>query len=442
MNTKQISYLFQNAKEYKVPIRIGKTPTTLNGTYFKVGPGKFNSYDIPCKHPFDADGCISKFIFNNGYISYQSQYVKSKQYHIEKFFQKRIFQGTFGTPGWLPFLLKHPLNTNCVQLNDIDDVLLVLSDGAKPHLVHSKTLENITNINMIQKYKNLLDLSLGSHYRYDSDKQTYTFFSISYMPKINGTIKSRIVFVEVDKHCKKIFQTHIDICGFVYFHDFSMTKNYILFFHHPLSVNIKTLFKYQCLAESIQSETKPTDIYALSRIYHNNIHVLHTNDIWYSFHHIHAIETLDAIELFHIAYPKFFYTVSDFKDINKHGTLYSTNIRFHDSTLYTCINTQISYSCEFPIVHSNRIFMCSQTMRNIMMMDNCKEWKMIFEEKEDTYYSEPWIIDAYLFVISISFGDVYKKELVIYDIYNSKHIETLLLPDDVPIGLHGFAVKN
>lgn len=94
--------LFSNSQEYTKPIKcelIGKMPTWVDGTFIRVGPGRFEWGEYKCGHWFDGDAIAHRFTISKGEVVYQSKFLES-EYHRNNKKYNRISAPGFGT--WAP----------------------------------------------------------------------------------------------------------------------------------------------------------------------------------------------------------------------------------------------------------------------------------------------------------------------------------------------------
>ncbi|MGL5509449.1 MAG: carotenoid oxygenase family protein, partial [Microcoleaceae cyanobacterium] len=134
-----------NEYEYWIEDIEGEIPTDLRGTFFRNGPGLLDINGEQIHHPFDGDGMINAFTFDQGKVHYRNRFVQTEGYVAEKKAGKILYRGLFGTQrpgGWLNNIFdlkkKHIANTNVIYWAG---KLLALWEGSEPYSLQPKTLE-------------------------------------------------------------------------------------------------------------------------------------------------------------------------------------------------------------------------------------------------------------------------------------------------------------
>ena len=75
----------------------GQIPKELSGFFFRNGPGCLERGGQWVHHPFDGDGMITSFHFNNGAINFTNRFVRTEAWQAEAKAEKFLFRGVFGT---------------------------------------------------------------------------------------------------------------------------------------------------------------------------------------------------------------------------------------------------------------------------------------------------------------------------------------------------------
>ena len=126
------------------PIK-GSIPQELSGTLYRNGPARLERNGQWVHHPFDGDGMISSFKFNNGKVIFKNRFVKTKAWQEEEKLGRFIYRGVFGTQRqggpWanaFDLRLKNIANTHVIKLGT---ELLALWEAAGPHSLDPETLE-------------------------------------------------------------------------------------------------------------------------------------------------------------------------------------------------------------------------------------------------------------------------------------------------------------
>ncbi|MEO1653800.1 MAG: carotenoid oxygenase family protein, partial [Bacteroidota bacterium] len=114
----------------------GHIPKALNGYLLRNGAGRFENYGIRYQHPFDGDGMICSFFFEEGKIHYSNRFVRTQEFLEEEKKGKMCYR-SLGTnlPGGIlqnfgKLKVKNAANTSVVYHGG---KLLALWEGGLPH---------------------------------------------------------------------------------------------------------------------------------------------------------------------------------------------------------------------------------------------------------------------------------------------------------------------
>jgi all-trans-8'-apo-beta-carotenal 15,15'-oxygenase len=129
----------------------GIIPPDLVGTYYKTGPGKFESPDgRRYEHVLDGDGFVAAFTFNGGDdgVRYTGRFVETEYYLEEQAQQKILYRSVFGTqrtcgPLFNAFdlTLKNVANTNIINWGNR---LFTLFEAGRPYELDPHTLQTLS----------------------------------------------------------------------------------------------------------------------------------------------------------------------------------------------------------------------------------------------------------------------------------------------------------
>ncbi|CAG7732668.1 unnamed protein product, partial [Allacma fusca] len=95
-----ITKLFRSAEETETPevaIVQGKLPEWVAGTYYRVGPAKFDFKDFTMNHMLDGYAMIAKFDITPERVTFQKKYLQSDSYKRAIAAQRPVIT-EFGTP--------------------------------------------------------------------------------------------------------------------------------------------------------------------------------------------------------------------------------------------------------------------------------------------------------------------------------------------------------
>ena len=149
----------------------GSIPEQISGTFYRNGPGRLERGGRWVHHPFDGDGMIAAFKFDNGKINLTNRFVRTKEWTEEEKSQKFLYRGVFGTQkeggvlaNAFDVRLKNIANTHVIKLGDD---LLALWEASSPYSLNPNTLETkgLSNLKgVLKKVKHLVlihDLTLA-----------------------------------------------------------------------------------------------------------------------------------------------------------------------------------------------------------------------------------------------------------------------------------------
>ena len=447
---------FRNITETRHPIRLttikGSVPKKIKGRYFKINPADISDN---INHPYDGNGLISCFSFEDGEVYYKSKYVDTKHKIMEDKFGIRLFQGAFGTKGLLP-LIKNPGNTTVISWNK---ELLVFSESGIPYRIDIDTLETKGSI---------LNFKEGLPYRSNNSILNKILYNIGIFgdnicahPKnyedrlilykidhLNND-SSMITFYEIDTDMNILSIKKHKINSRLYFvHDFIVTKNYYVIVQPPLDINLNKIGDgvVNALSEN-KDKTNIVHVIPRSKEYKsyecellNGFITHHFNipqtDIWNRF-----------IDVFSIIYPNMLDWNNMGNDNNK-SEIYKTEIDTH--TGFTSQRVVLNKSVEFPVydVDKQTIYAIDYSdaigINNIIKI-NMKEYNdkgMLFDydiwkPAYKLFYGEPVIVDDYILTtcynpsMKCSYLYIFSKDISAGPISISK------IPVNLPVGLHG-----
>ncbi|MGB0564850.1 MAG: carotenoid oxygenase family protein [Spirulinaceae cyanobacterium] len=255
--------------DYWVEEITGAIPPELQGTLFRNGPGLMDINGERFHHPFDGDGMICAFTFDQGQVHFRNRYIRTEGYLKEQAEGKICYRGVFGTQkagGWLGNLfdlqLKNIANTNVIYWGDR---LLALWEAALPHRLQPETLETIG----LDDWDGILKTSgaFSAHPRVDP----YSELDGGQPCLVNFALDagpiSKLHLYEFDPQGKLLRQQVQPIPGFAFIHDFAITPHYYLFFQNPIAFNpFPFLFGFKGAAQCISfQENEPTKIVIIPR---------------------------------------------------------------------------------------------------------------------------------------------------------------------------------
>ena len=353
--------------DYRVTNIVGSVPTALTGTLFRNGPGLLEINGSPIHHPFDGDGMICRFTFQNGDVHFRNRYVRTAEYEAEQAAGKILYRGVFGTQkpgGWLANIFdlkaKHIANTNVLYWNDR---FWALWEGAEPYRLDPATLETLG----IDRLDGLLSpgQAFTAHPRIDPGSPDRTGGEsrlVAYSVKAGPS--SSISIYEFNPRGEVVQQQTRILPGFAFLHDFALTEHYYIFFQNPVTLNPLPFLlglkgAGQCLKFNGQ---QPTQAIVIPRDPQQAMQTLETEPC-FVFHHANAFEVpnvtnpeglpdlvVDSIcyDCLPVINPKTSYLDIDFDQLAP-GLLWRSTLNLQSQKIdRQCLNPRC---VEFPSVH-------------------------------------------------------------------------------------------
>ena len=459
-----------NEYEYEIDNIEGTIPPELQGTLFRNGPGLLDIAGTPIHHPFDGDGMISAFYFNQGKAYFRNRFVKTEAYLQEKAAGKALYRGVFGTqkPGGLlnnifDLRLKNIANTNVIYWGN---KLLALWEAAEPYLLNPQTLETI-GIDYLDGVLQPGDSCaahpwVDPHSIWDDGQPCLVNFSVS------PGLSSKITIFEFAPDGKILRRRSHIVPGFSFIHDFAITPHYCIFFQNPVSFNpLPFLFGLKGAGECVDFQpNKPTRVILIPRDQNNRQVKTFMVDSGFVFHHANAFEKGDQVCIDSIAYASLPQVEpnSNYKEVNfdnlDPGRLWRFTLNLEDGTVERKLleNT----CCEFPTVNPKKVgrdyrylFIGAahqDTGRNaplqaIMKLDLKTGQRQLHSFASHGYVSEPIFVpkpnakdedDSWILTLVYN-GKNHRSSLAILEGQNIKSnpIAMLHLKHHIPYGLHG-----
>ncbi|MEM1369534.1 MAG: carotenoid oxygenase family protein [Cyanobacteria bacterium P01_H01_bin.15] len=351
----QRGYLSQPQEfDYWVEEIDGTIPAELNGTLFRNGPGLMDINGMTIHHPFDGDGMINRFTFQNGRVHYRNRYVQTEGYMAEQAAGKILYRGVFGTQkpgGWwnnfLDFNLKNIANTNIIYWGE---KLLALWEGAKPHQLDPVTLSTF-GIDDLSGDLGEKD-NFAAHPRFEAGAEPRLInFSI------DPGLSSELSVFEFDQTGKLLTRYGHRMPGFAFIHDFVVTPQYAIFFQNPVDFNpFPFLVGFRGAGECIKFQPQQaTKIILIPRNGDREQIKIFESQAGFVFHHANAFETEGKVVIDSICYESFpeIEPGSDFRNVDFDGIAPGNLWRFElDLASETVSRSQLdTRCCEFPTLN-------------------------------------------------------------------------------------------
>lgn len=446
----------------------GEIPHGLTGTLFRNGPGLFEIENIPIQHPFDGDGMIAAFSFQeDGRVHFRNKFVRTQAFIEEQATNKMLYRGVFGTqpPGsWLKnafdLRLKNIANTNVVYWGE---KLLALWEAAEPHRLDPKTLETIG----LDYLNGILEKgdSFSAHpwidpsCELDGNQPCLVNFSLK------TGLSSKITLFELATDGKLLRRHSHTIPGFAFIHDFAITAHYAIFLQNAVTFNpFPFLFGLKGAGECVNFQpNKPSRLILIPRTPpYDRIKILETQ-AGFVFHHGNAFESEEKIYLDSICYdslpqiqPETPYQSVNFDELDP-GQLWRFVIDPEKQTVERDLLE--SRCCEFPSLNPERVgrdyrYLYTAAahhptgnapLQAILKLDLQTKTRQIHSFAPKGFVGEPIFVpkpnatteDEGWILTLIYDAANHRSDLVILDAQNLTQKAILHLKSHIPYGLHG-----
>ncbi len=451
----------------------GEIPHGLTGTLFRNGPGLFEIENIPIQHPFDGDGMIAAFSFQeDGRVHFRNKFVRTQAFIEEQATNKMLYRGVFGTqrPGsWLKnafdLRLKNIANTNVIYWGE---KLLALWEAAEPHRLDPKTLETI-GLDYLDGILEKGD-SFSAHpwidpsCELDGNQPCLVNFSLK------TGLSSKITLFELATDGKLLRRHSHTIPGFAFIHDFAITAHYAIFLQNAVTFNpFPFLFGLKGAGECVNFQpNKPSRLILIPRTPpYDRIKILETQ-AGFVFHHGNAFESEEKIYLDSICYnslpqiqPDVPYQSVNFDNLDP-GQLWRFVIDPEKQTVERDLLE--SRCCEFPSLNPERVgrdyrylytaaahhATGNAPLQAILKLDLQTKTRQIHSFAPKGFVGEPIFVpkpnattedDGWILTLIYDAAN-HRSDLVILDAKNLTQKAILHLKSHIPYGLHGSWTSN
>jgi carotenoid cleavage dioxygenase-like enzyme len=214
----------------------GKIPTDLSGAFFRVGPDA----QFPLHQgniPFDGEGHVSRFQFNNGQVSFKSRFVRNERYVAQEKAGKILFP-MYRNP-YLddPSVKGKSRGTHNTHIIHHNGMLLALKEDSPPAAMDLNTL---ATIDPVYTFKDQLkSKTFTAHPKLDS--KTGNLIGFGYEAKGHNTTDVNVF--EYTPQGKKVWEAWVKVPYVGMLHDFAVTENYIVLYVIPLKIDTAQMEK-------------------------------------------------------------------------------------------------------------------------------------------------------------------------------------------------------
>ena len=459
-----------NEYDYEITDIEGEIPTELLGTLYRNGPGLLDIGDSSVHHPFDGDGMIGAFSFQDGKVHFRNRFVKTEAYLQEQEAGKILYRGVFGTQkpgGWLnnlfDFKLKNIANTGVIYWGG---KLLALWEAAEPYRLDPATLDTI-GIDYLDGVLQPGD-AFAAHPWIDPSCALDDGAPCLVNFRVDPGLSSKITLFEFAPDGKLLRRHSHSVPGFSFIHDFIITPQYAIFFQNPVNFNpLPFLFGMRGAGECVEFQPhKPTNVILIPRDPKDREVKTFSVESGFVFHHANAFENDNQICIDSIAYqslpqvqPNTNYKEVDFDRLDP-GQLWRFTLNLTDGTVQK--EMLESRCCEFPTHNPNNVGRdyrylyigaipedtgSNAPLQAILKLDLKTGEREVHSFAPTGYVSEPIFVpkpngeteDAGWVLTLVYDGEKHRSTLAILDGENlaGDAIALLHLKHHIPYGLHG-----
>ena len=206
----------------------GKIPADLNGAFYRTGPDA--QYPLaPGNIPFDGEGHVSMFRFENGRVNYKSRFVRNERYVAQEKAGKILFpmyRNPFLDDPSVKGKSRGTHNTHIIHHNGL---LLALKEDSPPAAMDLNTLETVDPVYTFNGQ--LQSKTFTAHPKTDS--KTGNLLAFGYEAKGHNTTDVNVF--EYTPDGRKVWEAWVNVPYVGMLHDFQMTENFVMLYVIPLA---------------------------------------------------------------------------------------------------------------------------------------------------------------------------------------------------------------
>ncbi|GAB6032212.1 Retinoid isomerohydrolase, variant 3 [Chamberlinius hualienensis] len=314
-----LKHFFRSSTEEKEPLPTtvkGQIPEWLDGTYVRIGPGKFDLGDFTVNHWFDGYALLCNFVIKNGQVTFRSSYLRSEAYEKAMQIHRPVFT-EFGTkaypdPGKNIFsrivskLVPTDLTDNdVINVYQMCNELYCATESCHVRRVDPVTLDTLDKVDM-NKVAGVNVTSAHPHvgtdgtgYNIGSSFITGLKYHIIKMPPANKLSEETTKDNDYPKAYRETsilanFNCRWKTC-FSYYHSFGLSQNYFVFIEQPLIINSIKMATIKIKGRSYREclEWKPDEknrFVLIEKTSGVQVKTTYTSDSFFFFHHINTYE--------------------------------------------------------------------------------------------------------------------------------------------------------
>jgi carotenoid cleavage dioxygenase-like enzyme len=212
----------------------GAVPDTLRGTYYRVGADPAWPPKVPQDFYFNADGLVSMFRFENGYVDFRCRYVRTPRFLAERAARRSLF-GAYRNPYTddpsVAGISRGLANTNVYWHAGR---LLASKEDSPPVQIDPDTLDTVGEWTW---NGDLASQTATAHPKTDPVTGELVFFGYA----AKGETTPDIAYYEADRSGRIIHEAWFQAPYSSMIHDWAVTEHFVVFPIIPLTSDLERL---------------------------------------------------------------------------------------------------------------------------------------------------------------------------------------------------------
>jgi len=212
----------------------GAVPDALSGTYYRVGADPAWPPAVPRDFFFNADGMVSMFRFDRGYVDFRSRYVRTPRFLAERAARRSLF-GAYRNPYTddpaVAGISRGLANTNVYWHAGR---LLASKEDSPPVQIDPDTLDTVGEWTWDG---DLASQTATAHPKVDPQTGELVFFGFA----AKGETTPDIAYYEADRGGRIIHEAWLEAPYASMVHDWAVTEHFVVFPIIPLTSDLDRL---------------------------------------------------------------------------------------------------------------------------------------------------------------------------------------------------------
>ena len=208
----------------------GRIPADLDGAFYRVGPDA--QYPLRAGNiPFDGEGHVSMFRFQNGHVNLKTRFVRNERYLAQEKAGKILFpmyRNPYMDDPSVKGLSRGTHNTHIIHHNGL---LLALKEDSPPAAMDLNTL---ATVDPVYTFKGQLQSkTFTAHPKTDS--RTGNLLGFGYEAKGHNTTDVNVF--EYTPDGRKVWDAWVNVPYVGMLHDYQVTENFVMLYVIPLAID-------------------------------------------------------------------------------------------------------------------------------------------------------------------------------------------------------------